>query len=83
MKTPHLDALANESLTFDAAYVAVAWCCPSRTALLTSRRPDVSKVWSVVSNLTNHWRQVKNGGNFSSFPQTFKQNGYLTIGMGA
>ena len=31
MRTPHLDALAAESLSFDNAYVAVAWCSPSRT----------------------------------------------------
>ena len=31
MHTPHLDALAAESLSFDNAYIAVAWCSPSRT----------------------------------------------------
>ena len=78
MKTPHLDALASDSLRFDGAYVAVAWCNPSRTALLTSRRPDTSRVWSVVPN--ENWRA--DGGNFSTIPQKFKESGYLTLGMG-
>ena len=36
MQTPHLDALAAESLSFDNAYVAVAWCSPSRTVRCAS-----------------------------------------------
>ena len=62
MHTPHMDALAADSLSFDNAYVAVAWCSPSRTALLTSRRPDTTMTWSVVPK--EYWRQ--RGGNFST-----------------
>ena len=47
MRTPHLDALAADAVVFDRAYVSVAWCSPSRTAFLTSRKPDTSRVWSV------------------------------------
>ena len=32
MVTPHMDALAKDAVVFDNAYVAVAWCSPSRTA---------------------------------------------------
>lgn len=78
MITPNLDALAKESLTFDNAYVAVAWCSPSRTAFLTSRRPDTTKSWSVVP--AEYWRE--RGGNFTTLPQYFKERGYLTVGVG-
>jgi iduronate 2-sulfatase/deleted-in-malignant-brain-tumors protein 1 len=78
MSTPGLDALAKESLVFDNAYVAVAWCSPSRTAFLTSRRPDSTMTWSVVPS--EYWRE--RGGNFTTLPQYFKESGYLTIGMG-
>jgi hypothetical protein len=78
MVTPNIDALAVESLVFDNAYVAVAWCSPSRTALLTSRRPDTSMTWSVVPS--EYWRE--RGGNFSTLPQYFKEHGYLTLGLG-
>lgn len=78
MHTPHLDALAADSVTFTRAYVAVAWCSPSRTALLTSRRPDTSRTWSVSPS--EYWRQ--RGGNFTTLPQLFKDAGYLTLGIG-
>ena len=78
MHTPHLDALAADSVTFTRAYVAVPWCSPSRTALLTSRRPDTSRTWSV--NPAEYWRQ--RGGNFTTLPQFFKDAGYRTLGVG-
>lgn len=36
-RTPHLDALASDGVTFDAAYTAVPLCAPSRAAMLTGR----------------------------------------------
>lgn len=78
MDTPFLDAFARDALVFDRAYCAVAWCSPSRTALLTSRRPDTSMTWSVVPS--EYWRQ--RGGNFTTLPQYFRERGYLTVGMG-
>ena len=63
--TPNMDALAAKSVRFDNAYVAVAWCSPSRTALLTSRRPDTTRTWSVVPE--EYWRE--RGGNFTTLPQ--------------
>lgn len=78
MQTPNMDALAAESLIFDNAYVAVAWCSPSRTALLTSRHPDTTRTWSVVPS--EYWRI--RGGNFTTLPQYFKERGYLTMAVG-
>ena len=78
MKTPHLDSLAADGVVFDRAYVAVAWCSPSRTALLTSRRADTSRTWSVVP--TEYWRE--RGGNFTTLPQVFRESGFLTVGIG-
>ena len=34
-KTPHIDALANNSVIFEHAYTSVSSCSPSRSALLT------------------------------------------------
>lgn len=81
MKTPGLDALAQDpdTLTFNSAYVAVAWCSPSRTALFTSRRPDTSMTWSVVPS--EYWRE--RGGNFTTLQQYFKEKGgYRVLGFG-
>ncbi len=38
-KTPHLDALAAQSLTFDNAYLGMAMCSPCRSELYTGRYP--------------------------------------------
>ena len=78
MQTPHIDALAAESLVFDNAYVAVAWCSPSRTALLTGRRPYTMRTWSVVP--MEFWRE--RGRNFTTLTQHFKERGYLTLAIG-
>jgi arylsulfatase len=47
--TPHLDALAAESLVFTAAYAPVSHTLPSMTALLTGRYPQE---FGVTSNLS-------------------------------
>jgi hypothetical protein len=45
--TPNIAKLAKTSVVFERAYVSVALCMPSRTALLTSRRPDTSRSWTI------------------------------------
>ncbi|KAK2150807.1 hypothetical protein LSH36_387g01058 [Paralvinella palmiformis] len=74
--TPNLDALARRSLVLLRAYAQWSSCGPSRSSFLTSRRPHTTKVWDLHSS----WRT--SGGNFTSLPQLFKENGYLTAGAG-
>ena len=76
MHTPNLDKLASKSLLLKRAYVQVALCSPSRTSLLTGRRPDTTHVYTIGP----YFRHV--GGNFTTLPEYFKQNGYTTAGMG-
>ncbi|MCB9668763.1 MAG: sulfatase-like hydrolase/transferase [Alphaproteobacteria bacterium] len=40
MRTPAIDGIAAEGVTFDTAYVAAPICSPSRAALLTGRYPQ-------------------------------------------
>ena len=77
MARPNLDTFAEDAVVFENAYVSVAWCSPSRTAILTSRRPDTSMTWSVTP--AEYWRV--RGGNFTTLPQYFKERGYLTLGI--
>ena len=70
------DALASRSLLLKKAYVQQAVCSPSRTSLLTGRRPDTTHVY----NLYDYFRTV--GGNYTTIPEYFKLNGYKSIGMG-
>ena len=76
MQTTNLDALAAKSLLLKKAYVQYPVCAPSRTSLLTGRRPDTTQVYG----LRTYWRNA--GGNFTTLPQYFKEQGYTTIGMG-
>ena len=76
MYTPNLDKLAKQSLLLKRAYVQQAVCSPTRASLLTGRRPDTTH----VHDLIQYWRNV--GGNFTTIPQYFKENGYTTAGMG-
>ncbi len=76
-KTPHIDALAATSMVFERAYCQVAVCSPSRTSLLTGRRPDTNHVWRITNS--QYWRVFTNA---TTIPQYFKENGYRSIGMG-
>ena len=76
IKTPNIDRLAAKSLLLKRAYVQQAICSPSRTSLLTGRRPDTTHVY----DLKAYFRKV--GGNFTTIPEYFKHNGYFAIGMG-
>lgn len=77
MHTPVIDAFANRSMVFLKSYCQQAICMATRASLLTSRRPDTT---GVTTALGSYWRKV--GGNFTSLPQHFKNNGYTSVGMG-
>ena len=76
MYTPNFDALADRSILLERAYVQQAVCSPSRTSLLTGRRPDTTR----ITDLHHYFRYV--GSNFTTIPQYFKENGYYSIGAG-
>ncbi|CAH1777299.1 unnamed protein product [Owenia fusiformis] len=76
LKTPNIDQLASKSVQFNNAYAQQAICGPSRASFLTSRRPDTTYV---IDNRM-FWRKV--GGNFTTIPQYFRENGYQTYSIG-
>lgn len=53
-----------------------AVCAPSRVSLLTGRRPDTTRLY----DFNSYWRA--HSGNFSTIPQYFKENGYVTMSVG-
>lgn len=46
VKTPHLDKLASQSLTFRRGYVTSSLCCPSLATLLTGMYPHQHRITS-------------------------------------
>jgi iduronate 2-sulfatase len=77
MHTPSLNALAAGSLVLRRAYVQQAICAPSRVSLLTSRRPDTTRVYTITKE---YWRHL--AGDLVTLPQFFKERGYSSIGIG-
>src|SRR5688572_21768893 len=75
-KTPNLDALAARGLLFNRAYCQQAVCSPSRTSLLTGRRPDTTRIY----NLEDHFRDTI--PDVVTLPQHFKENGYHAQAFG-
>lgn len=76
IKTPNLDRIAARGTTFDRAYCQQAVCSPSRSSLMTGRRPDATRVW----DLETHFRTAL--PDAVTVAQHFKNQGYHSQGMG-
>ncbi|WP_193212811.1 sulfatase family protein [Luteolibacter marinus] len=73
IKSPHMQALAEEGLTFDRAYVASPSCAPSRAALLTAR-------YGLRSGSTFNHQPVDTG--IRRWPSFFQDLGYQVVAIG-
>ncbi|MFV1996054.1 MAG: sulfatase, partial [Verrucomicrobiales bacterium] len=74
--TPNLDRLAERGLLFERAYCQQAVCNPSRTSLMTGRRPDTTR----VSDLTTDFRDTI--PDVLTLPQLFREHGYHAQAVG-
>lgn len=76
MVTPNIDKLASTGVIFRSNYCQQAVCSPSRTSLLTGRRPDTTQVYDLVKFFRTTLPDVV------TLPQHFKKHGYMSAGVG-
>ncbi len=83
VRTPHIDRLAAGGVRFDRAYTQYPLCSPSRSSLLTGRRPDAT---GVIANpgaknpMSPHFRERLPAT--VTLPQLFKNNGWFAARVG-
>ena len=72
VKSPNIDRLASMGVRFDRAYCNYPLCNPSRTSLLSGRRPETTQI------LDNNTPPRTHLGNIVFLPEYFKEHGYFT-----
>lgn len=76
IKSPNIDKLAKQGVTFDKAYCQQAICAPSRMSILTGMRVENIGIYSIFTPLRSVHKEMV------SMPQLFKQSGYKTVSIG-
>lgn len=79
LKTPHLDRLASEGLSFMDAHSTSGVCSPSRYSLLTGRYHWRSRL---KRGIVGRWEQPLIEKGRLTLPSMLKQHGYITEMIG-
>lgn len=76
VKSPNIDQLASEGITFRQTFCQSAVCAPSRASLMLGLRPDSTRVW----HLGDQFRKLT--PDAVTMPQYFSKFGYHTVNLG-
>lgn len=77
-KTPNMDRLAAEGMTFLNAHSPAMVCNPSRTAIMLGLHPSTTGIY----NNGPDWRTIEGLKDKQTIPRFFKDAGYQTVGAG-
>jgi len=76
VKTPNIDRLARRGVRFDHAYCNYPLCNPTRTSLISGRRPETTKIYD------NNTAPRTYLGDTVFLPEYFRDHGYFTARVG-
>ena len=77
--TPNMDRLAKQqAMVMNNAYAPSTVCCPSRSSLLTGKRPSSTGVYGNTQNLKN----APKARDVVTLPEYFGKHGYHTLSAG-
>ena len=76
VKTPNIDRLAKQGTVFLNTSCQQAICGPTRASLLTGMYPDYTQVWDLRTKMRDVNPEIL------TIPQYFKEQGYITAGIG-
>ena len=78
VKTPNIDRLAAQGISFTNAYTNAPSCNPARTSLMSGQLPSTTGIyWNYPD-----WRNVDELKGVSMLPAHFRRNGYRSVGGG-
>jgi iduronate 2-sulfatase len=83
VRSPNIDKLAGRGVKFDRAYAQYPLCSPSRSSLLTGRRPNATGVLTnppPANPMSPHFREKL--PDAITMPQLFRTNGWLAARVG-
>lgn len=81
VRTPHIDALAEQGVLFENHYCQYPLCGPSRANLFTGCCPDTTERFTCGPGFFPAFRRRMAATDYATLPEHFKKAGYFTCSL--